>query len=96
MTPKLLWWRSDCSLGDAPDSLLLSEFLCARPEPAAPQSAFLAACARPWQPLDKAEDARRELNAESKLAEGTLLRGHVLDMLGLQDELQQAQTQPSA
>lgn len=76
--------------------MLLSEFLRARPEPAARQSAFAAACTPLPQPLDKAEDARPWLNADGELAEGILPRGHVLDMLGLQDEPRQAQAEPSA
>ena len=88
--------RSDCSLGNALDAELLSEFLRALPEPAALTSAFETACGRLPQPLDRAEHARPWLSADGELAEGVLPRGHVLDMLGLQDELRQPLAEPSA
>ena len=72
------------------------DLLRAHPDPVPPQSAFAATCARLPQPIDKAEDARPWLNANDELAEGMLPRGHVLDMLGLQDEPRQPQAQPSA
>ena len=81
-----LLWRSGCSLGDAHDTVLLSEFLRARSEPAALQSAVTAACARSPKPPDKAEGSGPWPAAKGELMESMLPRGHMLDMLGLQDE----------
>ena len=60
------------------------------------QSALAAACARMPPPSDTSEDAEPWLYANGELLEGMLLRGHVLDMLGFQDEPRHLQAEPSA
>lgn len=95
LTP-VLQARSGCSLGDAPDTVLLSEFLRVRSEPAALQSAVTAACGRSPQPPDMAQGSGPWPAAMGELVEGMLPRGHVLDMLGLRDEPRRLPAEPSA
>ena len=70
---------------DGASGKLVSDNARVRCDPAAPRSAFAGARAQLLRLLGKTDAAWPWLNASGELVEGMLPRGHVLDMLGLQN-----------